>query len=130
VRGPSVAIAPGAFVRGFVQAGEPEATPATRATETSRATPTSSTATRVGAKPQVAAPAVTPPHAVAVARPSQARASTTQARPQTTRAAVPAHPPAVPAHPPASQSSPRHPPPPVVPAFKKARGQMVKKRER
>jgi cytoskeletal protein CcmA (bactofilin family) len=131
VRAPSVAIAPGALVRGFVQAGEPESTPATRATETSRAAPTPSVAGRAAAKPEAAPSTTAAPRTAPVAHPPQTRAAaTTHVRPQATRAAAPAHPPAVAVHPPAPPSSPRRPPPPVVPAFRKVRGQMVKKRER
>lgn len=131
VRAPSVAIAPGALVRGFVQAGEPDTTPATRTTETTRAVPASSVAARAVAKPPVAAPVAAAPRAVAAVHhpPPQARV-TTPVRAPVTRAAAQAHPPAVAANPPAPHPAPRQPPPPVVPAFKKARGQMVKKRER
>jgi len=137
VRAPSVAIAPGALVRGFVQAGEPDQAPLARAAEGARAVSTPAVAARVAAKSQAAAPVATTPRAAA-AHPPQARATNTAvaaaaspARPQGARpaTAVPArHPPAVAATPPAS--APRHPPPPIVPALKKSRGQMAKRRER
>ncbi len=129
VRAPSVSIASGALVRGFVQAGEPDATPATRSAEATRAVPVAAAASRVATKPQAAAAAATPQRPAA-AQPPQAR-GISPVRPQAAvRAAIPVHAPVAAPNPPVQQSTPRQPPPPVVPAFKKARGQMVKKRER
>jgi cytoskeletal protein CcmA (bactofilin family) len=104
VRAPRVAIAPGALVRGFVDTGaNSEAVRPARA-QASASRP----AVHVPAKP-VAAPA--PAHKPAA------------------KATVASHlagaPPA-----PSKDAGPRRPPPPVVPALKKAKGQIAKKKER
>jgi cytoskeletal protein CcmA (bactofilin family) len=102
VRAPRVAIAPGALVRGFVDTG----------------------ANGEAARPARAAPAARP--APAPARPVAAPAP----------APKPVIKPAVVSHlagaaPAASKDAgPRRPPPPVVPALKKAKGQIAKKKER
>ncbi|MGD0529842.1 MAG: polymer-forming cytoskeletal protein [Polyangiaceae bacterium] len=117
VRAPRVAIAPGALVRGFVETGEGGAASSSTGARAQRAQP-------------AARPAVAPPKA---------------APPPTAKAHVaPAAPPAAPSKPAekaapaphaagtnnAAPAGPRRPPPPVVPALKKAKGQIAKKKER
>jgi cytoskeletal protein CcmA (bactofilin family) len=108
LKAPRITLAEGALVRGFVQTGDEGASAAPKS-RASAARPVSTVASR-------AAPA-----ARAVATP---RAQTR---------AVPkvevAPPPPVEASP-ASRAPLRRPPPPVVPALKKMRGQIVKKKER
>ncbi|HLK36861.1 MAG TPA: polymer-forming cytoskeletal protein [Polyangiaceae bacterium] len=108
IRAPRVAIAQGALVRGYVQTGEGNA-PAVAA---ARPQP----AARPAPAPQVSV--VTPKAPAAVAPKPAAKGGPA---PVPARAAQP------PALPSAAQ---RRPPPPVVPALKKARGQIVKKKER
>jgi cytoskeletal protein CcmA (bactofilin family) len=130
VRAPRVAIAPGALVRGYVETGDGAGAPAR--------------AGRPAAAARPAAPAVS---GASAARPASPAAHAAHAH------AVPAH--AVPAPsghekgaaakaPPAhaaadghahaahgaNNSVARRPPPPVVPALKKAKGQIAKKKER
>ena len=107
VRAPRVAIAPGALVRGFVETGEGGA-PA----KASRAQP--------AARPAAAPARVAPPAAKAHAAPAPAPSKPAE------KVAVASH---------ASggnnaPAGPRRPPPPVVPALKKAKGQIAKKKER
>ncbi|HEY8041616.1 MAG TPA: polymer-forming cytoskeletal protein [Polyangiaceae bacterium] len=106
VRAPRVSIAPGALVRGYVETGESDGAPA-------RA-PRTQSAARPAAAPARPAPAVA--KAAPPAPPSKTAA----------KASAPAH------HAGAStgNSGPRRPPPPVVPALKKAKGQIAKKKER
>jgi cytoskeletal protein CcmA (bactofilin family) len=112
VRAPSVTIAPGALVRGFVQTGEPNATP--------------SRAPRSQAAVRPAAPAAT----------KTVPAAATRAAPPAPAAAAPSKPVAKAAEATvamnhvSANSSPRRPPPPVVPALKKAKGQIAKRKER
>lgn len=107
VRAPRVAIAPGALVRGYVQTGQaPARAPAARAQ-----------AVAASAKP-----------AVQPARGAAAPAPRSGARPpapvlRTAGAAAPA------ASGKAAGVAARRPPPPIVPALKKAKGQIVKKKE-
>ena len=111
VRAPRVAIAPGALVRGFVETGDAKASAprAVRGTQIIANTPKPVAASP--AKP-VAAPAVKPPM-----------------KPVPVVHAAPAHvPPPAPAS--TNHTGPRRPPPPVVPALKKAKGQIAKKKER
>jgi len=105
VRAPRVAIAPGALVRGYVQTGQARA-PRAQAT-TSAAKPA---ATRVPA-PAAARGAATAPAAVRVASASGTAATTAPGKAQGAGAA-------------------RRPPPPIVPALKKAKGQIAKRKER
>jgi cytoskeletal protein CcmA (bactofilin family) len=114
VRAPRVVIAPGALVRGFVDTGDAGA-PAARASR--------STATARPAAAHAPARAAAPPPKAEVAHAPAARG---------------AHKPAPAAHlagggnhaPAPAPSAPRRPPPPVVPALKKAKGQIAKKKER
>jgi cytoskeletal protein CcmA (bactofilin family) len=108
VRAPRVAIAPGALVRGFVETGDAGGAPA----KASRAQP--------AARPAAAPARVAPPAAKAHAAPAPAPSKPTE------KAAAASH---------ASggntaPAGPRRPPPPVVPALKKAKGQIAKKKER
>jgi len=108
VRAPRVAIAPGALVRGFVETGEGSGAPA----RTSRAQP----ATRPAAAPRVA-----PPAAKAHAAPAAAAKPAEKAAPAASHSG---------GNNAAASAGPRRPPPPVVPALKKAKGQIAKKKER
>ncbi len=113
VRAPRVAIAPGALVRGFVQAGEPNAGPAPRA----------QSAARAAATPAAKASPVAASRSTAVAVPPPPVTTSASTRPATGANATNAvqSPTAGPA---------RRPPPPVVPALKKARGQIARRKER
>jgi cytoskeletal protein CcmA (bactofilin family) len=102
VRAPRVAIAPGALVRGFVETGEGSGAPA----KASRAQP--------AARPAAAPPRVAPPAAKAAPAPEKAAEKVTHASGGNN----------------AAPAGPRRPPPPVVPALKKAKGQIAKKKER
>jgi cytoskeletal protein CcmA (bactofilin family) len=105
VRAPRVAIAPGALVRGFVDTGaDGEAARPARA-QAPAARPAPATLKAVAA----AAPA---PVAKPVAKPAVA---------SHLAGAAPS---------PSKEATPRRPPPPVVPALKKAKGQIAKKKER
>jgi cytoskeletal protein CcmA (bactofilin family) len=120
VRAPRVAIGPGALVRGFVETGEANGAPA-----------------RAGRAPQAAA------RPQSVARPPSVAAATKGIRPATAKAAA-APPPVVASaksaakeagtasesNGPAARHVGRRPPPPVVPALKKAKGQIAKRKER
>ena len=113
VRAPRVAIAPGALVRGFVETGEGAGAPA----KTARAL-------QPAARPIAAPVRVAPPAAQAHAAPPAPPAKPAERVAQ----AAPAHATGgnnVPAAP-----GPRRPPPPVIPALKKAKGQIAKKKER
>jgi cytoskeletal protein CcmA (bactofilin family) len=113
VRAPRVAIAPGALVRGFVETGEGAGAPA----RTSRA---QQPAARPVAAPVRVAPAAAPAH---VAPPAPA------AKPvERVAQAAPAH--ATGGNNVPTAPGPRRPPPPVIPALKKAKGQIAKKKER
>jgi cytoskeletal protein CcmA (bactofilin family) len=113
VRAPRVAIASGALVRGYVQTGDADAS----GTRAARAQP-------------AARPA--PP----VARAAPAALPVPAAAPKPAAAPVPAKigraepPPAARVAAPLSNSGPRRPPPPVVPALRSAKGQIAKKKER
>ncbi len=104
VRAPRVAIAPGALVRGHVQTGEGNDAPA----HTSRAQAVG----RPAVTPKVSAPSVSKP---AVKQAAIARQVTGGAAGPATSA---------------NSGGARRPPPPVVPALKKAKGQIAKKKER
>jgi cytoskeletal protein CcmA (bactofilin family) len=127
VRAPRIVIAPGALVRGFVDTGEGSA-PAPSVSRQSSA-----------ARPVVASPRVAPPVAKPAAEPAR-----TAPRGNERPVAVPARSVEV-AAPSANATSAAHalggnhapapgglrrPPPPVVPALKKAKGQIAKKKER
>jgi cytoskeletal protein CcmA (bactofilin family) len=107
VRAPRVAIAPGALVRGYVQTGQQRSTAPRAQASASAAKPVAAVPVRVpvaAAAPKAAARAPAP-----VLRAASASAAATG------KAAV--------------ATAPRRPPPPIVPALKKAKGQMAKKRE-
>jgi cytoskeletal protein CcmA (bactofilin family) len=108
VRAPRVAIAPGALVRGFVETGEGSGAEA----RTARAQP--------AARPAAAPPRVAPPAAKVHAGPAPSKPAE--------KAAPAAH--ASAGNNAATPAGPRRPPPPVVPALKKAKGQIAKKKER
>jgi cytoskeletal protein CcmA (bactofilin family) len=121
VRAPRVAIAPGALVRGYVETGEGtgEALRASRAAAT-RAVP-------IAAKPAAAAAPAKPPVVAAKAATVVAKAPNATVAAATVAGAM------------GNNNSTRHganhaggrrPPPPVVPALKKAKGQIAKKKER
>jgi len=102
VRAPRVTIAEGALVRGFVQTSD-EDVAAVPARAANRALP---------ARAPAAAARPAPPARAALAKPETSSPAT------------------APAATPASPGAKRSPPPPVVPALKKLRGQIVRKRER
>ncbi len=104
VRAPRVAIAPGALVRGFVDTGGSGEAPRAARAQAPAARPAPATLKAVAA-----------PGAAAVAKPA--------AKP-----AVASH--LAGAGPSPKDATPRRPPPPVVPALKKAKGQIAKKKER
>jgi cytoskeletal protein CcmA (bactofilin family) len=112
VRAPRVAIAPGALVRGYVQTGDIDG-PAAR-------TPRAQPAARPVAQPARVAQAVVRPV------PAQSAVAAQPARPQPTVTAPKS------VAKPQAQPAPvaRRPPPPVVPALRSAKGQIVKKKER
>lgn len=103
VRAPRVTIAEGALVRGFVQTSDDDVA-AEPARGANRALPVRAPA---------AAPRVAPSPRASLAKPEAAS-------PAVAPAAAPASP----------AGAKRSPPPPVVPALKKLRGQVVRKRER
>ena len=111
VRAPRVAIAPGALVRGFVETGEGNGAPA----KASREQP--------AARPAAAPPKVAPPPR----RPSRAGPRPVEAGGEGRRGFARL---AGGTTPLARPRLPRRPPPPVVPALKKAKGQIAKKKER
>lgn len=107
LRAPRVAIAAGALARGHVESGAPDgAVPAARRPQ--------SVARPVAAPARAAAPSA--PRAVAVSSPRPA-AKPEAAGAEASRAAN-------------ANGHPRRPPPPVVPALKKMKGQILKKKER
>jgi cytoskeletal protein CcmA (bactofilin family) len=121
VRAPRVAIAPGALVRGYVETGEGtgEALRASRAAAT-RAAP-------VAAKPAMAAapakpPALAPKTAAVVTKAANATVAAATVVAAAGNNAT--------RHGGANHAGGRRPPPPVVPALKKAKGQIAKKKER
>jgi cytoskeletal protein CcmA (bactofilin family) len=116
VRAPRVSIAPGALVRGFVQTGEANGAPprATRSQAAARPQAATRPAGAVATQPSAAArtaPAPSPP----------APSSTKTVAKQAAGAANPSN---------SAAASPRRPPPPIVPALKRAKGQIAKRKER
>jgi cytoskeletal protein CcmA (bactofilin family) len=119
VRAPRVSIAPGALVRGFVQTGAGNGAP-TRAARTqaagrpqpaARASATVTMPSPASVVASRSAPAASPA-ANASPKPLAKRASGAQNASNNVAAAA------------------RRPPPPVVPALKKAKGQIAKRKER
>jgi cytoskeletal protein CcmA (bactofilin family) len=102
VRAPRVAIAPGALVRGYVQTGQQGQPRAPRAQAAAAASKPA-----IQNRVPVAAPARTA--ALPIAPAVRATGASTKA---------------------GAAGTPRRPPPPIVPALKKARGQIAKKKER
>jgi len=115
VRAPRVTIAPGALVRGFVQTGEAVESPSRAARPQSAARPASPAPAKTMAAPPARAPAPTP---VAAVPAPAAKPAVRQTEAMTAVGSVTAN------------SLPRRPPPPVVPALKKAKGQVAKRKER
>jgi hypothetical protein len=110
IRAPRVVIAPGALVRGMVDTGQSNGA----AARPSRAQP--------AIRPAPAPARVAPAPAKADAAPVPAPAKST---PKVSHAAHAGGGNNAPAG-----AAPRRPPPPVVPALKKAKGQIAKKKER
>jgi cytoskeletal protein CcmA (bactofilin family) len=113
VRAPRVAIAPGALVRGFVETGDAGGA---GSTASARAQPAARPA---AAPPRAAPPPAAKAHVAAAPPPAPSKPA---------EKAAPAPPAAGTNH--AAPAGPRRPPPPVVPALKKAKGQIAKKKER
>jgi cytoskeletal protein CcmA (bactofilin family) len=114
VRAPRVAIAPGALVRGFVQTGEPSAGAARNARPQVVARPAPAPALKPAlASAMRAAPVTVTPAVAASSKPATKEASAAHAANNTS-----------------ANAAPRRPPPPVVPALKKAKGQIAKRKER
>jgi cytoskeletal protein CcmA (bactofilin family) len=133
VRAPRVVIAPGALVRGFVDTSEGAASAAARQQPAARPVATSPRVAPAPVRVAVEAqrpgranerPAAVPPKpvAAAAAKPVEVTASAGYAAPPAAQALGANHAPVPPAA--------RRPPPPVVPALKKAKGQIAKKKER
>jgi cytoskeletal protein CcmA (bactofilin family) len=123
VRAPRVAVAPGAFVRGYVQTGDVEA-PAARA---SRAQPAGRPVVVPARAAQPPQRAVSPANAPAPAAPVAAAA---RPQPAPVAAAAPKDAPSKPRPVEVAVAVSRRPPPPVVPALRSAKGQIAKKKER
>ncbi len=113
IRAPRVTIVPGAFVRGFVQTGEPGEAPsrAARPQVAARLAPPPAPKTVPAAVTRAAA---APPPMPAPSKPAKAEVAHSVATVGSSTA----------------NSAPRRPPPPVVPALKKAKGQIAKRKER
>jgi cytoskeletal protein CcmA (bactofilin family) len=121
VRAPRVAIAPGALVRGYVETGEGmgESLRASRTAAATRPVP-------VAAKPATAAAPAKPPVAIAKGAAVVAKAGNSTVAAATVAGAMGNN---ATRHG-ANHAGGRRPPPPVVPALKKAKGQIAKKKER
>jgi cytoskeletal protein CcmA (bactofilin family) len=120
VRAPRVTIAPGALVRGFVDTGAGDGAPARAVRTQTMARPAPAAA------PKIAPPA--PPSRPRVApAPAPAPAAAPAPKPIVRPAASAMH---IAGGIDAKDAGPRRPPPPVVPALKKAKGQIAKKKER
>jgi cytoskeletal protein CcmA (bactofilin family) len=125
VRAPRVAIATGALVRGFVETGEGGGAPARTSRAQQPAARPIAAPVRVAAAPP---PVQAQGRVVAAPPPVQAQVAPASAKP-VERVAPPAH--AAGGNNVSSTSpAPRRPPPPVIPALKKAKGQIAKKKER
>jgi cytoskeletal protein CcmA (bactofilin family) len=119
VRAPRVTIAPGALVRGFVDTGAGDGATGRAARPQAMARPA-----------PVAAPRVAPAPAAKLAPPSTPKmvpAPPPAPKPVVRPATTAIH---VAGGTDAKDAGPRRPPPPVVPALKKAKGQIAKKKER
>jgi cytoskeletal protein CcmA (bactofilin family) len=111
VRAPRIAIAQGALMRGLVQTGDDGAAqaPAVRAHQLAKLAKPAAATSRAAAAPPALAPA--PAKAAAAVKPAAAAL------------------PAPPSPHRGNSSGARRPPPPIVPALKKMKGQLLKKRE-
>ncbi|HEY4014227.1 MAG TPA: polymer-forming cytoskeletal protein [Polyangiaceae bacterium] len=103
VRAPRVAIASGALVRGFVETGDSNGVPA----KVARPQVAARVAPPVASAPKPAAAAA--PVATVASKPSSAPSGVNNS---------------------SANAGPRRPPPPVVPALKKVKGQVAKRKER
>src|SRR5579884_894862 len=112
VRAPRVAIAEGALVRGYVQTSDEDGAPARASRGHGAARPVAA------ARGNALLPAANASPASSAARPVAKAA----APPRSDGAQAAAHG--------ANNSGPRRPPPPVVPALRRAKGQIAKKKER
>ncbi len=123
VRAPRVAIAPGALVRGYVETGDGAAgsARATRAAPAARPVVAPKAAPAAAPKPVAAAVSAKPATMAAAARPAASSLNDGGAAANSTNANA--------SHG-ANHAGGRRPPPPVVPALKKAKGQIAKKKER
>jgi cytoskeletal protein CcmA (bactofilin family) len=119
VRAPRVAIAPGALVRGYVETG---LQPADASPRTARAT---QAAPRTAAAPTTIARAPAPTARAPGVKAAAAGPPPAPAAPSELAAPSPSPPNHL-----AQEAGPRRPPPPVVPALKKAKGQIARKKER
>jgi cytoskeletal protein CcmA (bactofilin family) len=121
LRAPRVSIAPGAMVRGLVETSDDPgvAAAAARSQQASRATPAATAKPTAAAAIAARAPAVPPPPATSAATTKMAAATKLvgNASGMSTNST-------------ANHSAARRPPPPVVPALKKAKGQIAKRKER
>jgi cytoskeletal protein CcmA (bactofilin family) len=119
VRAPRVVIAPGALVRGFVDTGESNGAPARTAARPQPAQrPAPAPVARVAPAPPPPRVEAAPPPPAPKSAPKTAPAPVAHNAHANNTSAV------------AAQPAPRRPPPPVVPALKKAKGQVLKKKER
>ena len=117
IRAPRVAIGPGALVRGFVETGDADGAP-TRAGRSAQA----ASRPQPGARHVATAAPVKGERSVKAA-PVMAQPAHGKAAPKQVAVASETNGPAV-------RPSARRPPPPVVPALKKAKGQIAKRKER
>jgi cytoskeletal protein CcmA (bactofilin family) len=130
IRAPRIVVAPGALVRGFVDTGEGGGGAA--------ATSRQAAARPMAAPPRVAPAAKPVTHAVEATHPRAAsrvneRPVAVASRPAEVAAPLghgAASPHALGGNHAPAHAGPRRPPPPVVPALKKAKGQIAKKKER
>jgi cytoskeletal protein CcmA (bactofilin family) len=117
VRAPRVAIGPGALVRGFVETGEANGGSARSGRQ-------------AAARPQPIARAVASALPMKVARPADSKAPPAVSQPTQAKAAPKQDAAASESDGPAVRASARRPPPPVVPALRRAKGQIAKRKER
>jgi cytoskeletal protein CcmA (bactofilin family) len=127
VRAPRVAIAAGALVRGFVETGESNETPAhaARPLQAARVAPPA-----VAVAPRPAAVIAPRPAAAVAPRPAPTAATPAVASPTATPTADQPKAGRANAGANSGNSVPRRPPPPIVPALKKVKGQIAKRKER
>jgi len=121
VRAPRVAIGPGALVRGFVETGEANGAPA-RAGRSAQAISRPQPMARPVARPATTKAAESATSKAAAAQPPPVAASSKSAAKHAGTAEK--------SNGPGARQSQRRPPPPVVPALRKAKGQIAKRKER